>query len=69
MTIVKFHTPLSDENPDQEYQLLAIYPAWSQKFSDGSKQIYPSKADIKALNTNLTFAPISSVLLSDLIEK
>lgn len=64
----KFHTPNSDEDPDQEYQVTAIYPAWTQKFKDGTKQTYPSRADIVPLNTGLTFPGIQTVDLTDLVE-
>lgn len=53
--IVKFHTPLADENPDQQYVVLQIK-------EDGEK----FRADIKALNTGLSFPPVNTVLLSDL---
>ena len=53
--IVKFHTPLADENPDQQYVVLEIK-------EDGEK----SRADIQALNTGMSFPPINTVLLSDL---
>ena len=53
--IVKFHTPLENENPDQQYVVLEIK-------EDGEK----SRVDIKALNTGLSFPPINTVLLSDL---
>lgn len=67
-SIVKFHTPFPDENPEQEYVLLFIYPEWTQEFKDGSYRTYPAKADIGALDTGFHFTPISSVLLSDLVE-
>lgn len=53
--IVKFHSPLKDENPDQQYVVLEIN-------EDGER----SRVDIKALNTGLSFLPINTVLLSDL---
>ena len=53
--IVKFHSPLADENPDQQYVVLEIN-------EDGER----SRVDIKALNTGLSFPPINTVLLSDL---
>jgi hypothetical protein len=51
--IVKFHTPLEDEDADQEYVLLddpAVTP----------------RVDIQALGTGMRFAPISRVLATDL---
>lgn len=53
--IVKFHTPLADEDPDQLYVVLEIK-------EDGER----SRVDIKALNTGLSFPPVNTVLLSDL---
>lgn len=53
--IVKFHSPLADENPDQQYVILEIK-------EDGER----SRADIRALNTGLSFPPVNTVLLSDL---
>lgn len=53
--IVKFHSPLADENPDQQYVVLEIK-------EDGER----SRVNIKALNTGLSFPPINTVLLSDL---
>ena len=53
--IVKFHTPLSDEDPNQLYVVLEI-------FEDEER----SRADIKALNTGLPFPPVNKVKLSDL---
>lgn len=67
-SIVKFHTPFPDENPEQQYVLLFVYPEWTQEFKDGTSRTYPAKADIKALNTGLTFPPINSVELGDLVE-
>ena len=52
--IVKFHSPLADENPDQQYVVLEIK-------EDGER----SRVNIKALNTGLSFPPINTVLLSD----
>jgi hypothetical protein len=57
--IVKFHTPNADEDPKQVYALLEI----KLDEDDYSK----SKADILALNTNFSFPPIMTVLLSDLV--
>lgn len=53
--IVKFHTPLEDEDPDQQYVVLEIK-------EDGER----SRVDIKALNTGFAFCPINTVLRSDL---
>lgn len=53
--IVKFHNPLADENPNQSYVLLEV-------IEDEEK----SRAKIQALNTGLAFAPVSTVLLTDL---
>ena len=53
--IVKFHSPLADENPDQQYVVLEIN-------EDGER----SRVDIKALNTGLSFPLVNTVLLSDL---
>ena len=53
--VAKFHTPLPDENPDQLYVVLEI--------KEDDKR---PRADIKALNTGLSFPPINTVLLDDL---
>ena len=53
--VAKFHTPNSDEDPNQLYVVLEI------KGDDDSARV-----DIKALNTGLSFPPISTVKLSDL---
>jgi hypothetical protein len=53
--VAKFHTPLPDENPDQLYVVLEIK-------EDDERP----RADIKALNTRLSFPPINIVLLDDL---
>jgi hypothetical protein len=55
--IVKFLTPYPDENPNQLYVLLEIF-----EYDDNRKP----KADIKPLNTGLSFPPINKVLLDDL---
>lgn len=55
--IARFHTPYPDENPNQLYVVLEII-----EYNDTIKP----KADIKALNTGLSFAPINTVLLEDL---
>ena len=53
--VVKFHTPLPDEDPDQHYVVLEI-----------KEDVEKPRADIKALNTDLSFPPIYTVLLEDL---
>lgn len=53
--IVKFHTPLADENPNQLYVVLEV-------IEDDER----SRAKIQALNTGLTFAPVNTVILTDL---
>ena len=53
--VAKFHTPNADEDPNQLYVVLEI------KGDDDSARV-----DIKALNTGLSFAPISTVMLNDL---
>ncbi|MNQ93874.1 hypothetical protein D3C85_1093600 [compost metagenome] len=53
--IVKFHTPLADENPNQLYVVLEV-------IEDNER----SRAKIQALNTGLTFAPVNTVRLTDL---
>lgn len=53
--VAKFHTPNEDEDPNQLYVVLEI------KGDDDSARV-----DIKALNTGLSFPPISTVRISDL---
>jgi hypothetical protein len=53
--VAKFHTPLPDENPNQLYVVLEI-------IEDDERP----RADIKALNTGLSFPPINTVKLEDL---
>jgi transcription antitermination factor NusG len=53
--IVKFHTPLADENPDQLYVVLEVI-----------EDVERPRADIQALNTALPFTPINTVRLGDL---
>ena len=53
--IVKFHTPLADENPNQLYVVLEV-------IEDNERP----RADIQALNTGLLFPPINKVRLGDL---
>jgi len=52
--IVKFHTPYPDENSNQLYVLLEIF-----EYDESLR----AKADIKPLNTGLSFPLINSVLL------
>ncbi|MEN9445539.1 MAG: hypothetical protein RL728_51 [Bacteroidota bacterium] len=52
--VARFHTPLQDENPNQLYVVLEIK-------EDDERP----RADIKALNTGLSFPPINTVLLDD----
>jgi hypothetical protein len=54
--IVKFHTPNEDENPKEIYVVLDY-------IEDGER----SRAQIKPLNTKLSFPPISLVLSNDLV--
>lgn len=53
--VAKFHTPLEGENPEQLYVVLEV-------IEDEKRP----RADIQALNTNLTFVPINTVSLNDL---
>jgi hypothetical protein len=53
--VAKFHTQLPDENPNRLYVVLEIIE---------DDEI--PRADIKALNTGLSFPPINSVSLNDL---
>ena len=53
--VAKFHTPLPDENPDQLNVVLEI--------KEDDERL---RANIKALNTGLSFPPINTVLLDDL---
>ena len=53
--VAKFHTPLPDENPNQLYVVLEI-----------KEDVERPRADIKALNTGLSFPPINTVLIDDL---
>lgn len=53
--VVKFHTPMKDENPSQQYVVLEI-----------NNDVEIPRAKIKALNTGLPFPPVSQVLISDL---
>lgn len=51
----KYHTPLPDENPAQLYIVLEI-----------KVEVERPRADIKALNTGLSFPPVITVLLDKL---
>lgn len=53
--IVRFHSPLQDEDPNQLYVVVEIY-------FDMDKP----RCIIKALNTGLTYPPTSTVLVDDL---
>ena len=53
--IVKFHSPLTEENPNQLYVVLEV-------IADDERP----RADIQALNTGLSFPPINTVRLGDL---
>ena len=53
--IVKFHTPLADEKPNQLYVVLEV-------IEDDERP----RAEIQALNTGLSFPPINTVRLRDL---
>ena len=53
--IVKFNTPLDNENPDQLYVVLEV-------IEDDER----SRAKIQALNTGLSFPPVNTVKLADL---
>lgn len=53
--ILKFHTPLPDEDTDQLYVVLEI-----------NEDDERPRADIKSLNTGLSFPPIIAVKLDDL---
>lgn len=53
--VAKFHKPVPDENPRQLYVVLEI-----------KEDVERPRAEIKALNTGLSFPPINTVLLDDL---
>jgi hypothetical protein len=53
--VAKFHTLLPDENPNELYVVLEI-----------KEDVERPRADIRALNTELSFPPINTVLLDDL---
>jgi len=50
--VVKFHTPLADESPDQTYSIL---------------EVKGDRVEILALKTGLVYPPISTVMAADLI--
>ena len=54
--IAKFHTPLPDEDPNQLYVVLEV-----------KEDEERPRADIQALNTGLSFVPINTVSLNDLV--
>ena len=54
--VVKFHTPLPEENPNQLYVVLEV-------IADDERP----RADIQPLNTGLSFPPINTVRLGDLV--
>lgn len=53
--IVRFHTPLPDEDPTQQYVVLEIHPDTLTK-----------RTQIRPLNTGLNFPPINTVSADDL---
>jgi hypothetical protein len=53
--IVKFHSPLAGEDPEQVYVILEI-----KQFDQ------MARADIQALNTGLSIVPVNTVRLDDL---
>ena len=53
--IVKFHTPLEGENPDQQYVVLEIQLDTERP-----------RAQIQALNTGLAFPTVNTVSIDDL---
>ena len=54
--IVKFHTPMEDEDPNQLYVVKEV---------KGNGE--DARIDILALDTGLTFPPINTVLIGDLV--
>ena len=54
--IVKFHTPMEDEDPNQQYVVKEVKGIGED-----------ARIDILALDTGLTFPPIDTVLISDLV--
>ncbi len=53
--VAKFHSPLPDENPNQLYVVLDIF-----------EDVENPRAEIKVLNSGLTFPPINTVILDEL---
>ena len=53
--IVKFHTPLSDENPDQQYVIIEL-----------NADADVPRALVRALGTGLQFPPVNNVKIKDL---
>lgn len=53
--IVKFHSPLPDEDPNQKFEVLDIH-----------FDVDNPRADIKAIETGLQFPPINTVPVEDL---
>jgi len=53
--IVRFHSPLEDEDPSQLYVVIEIH-----------FDVEKPRALIKALGTGLTYPPTSTVLVEDL---
>jgi hypothetical protein len=54
--IVKFHSPLPDEDPKQLYVILEIH-----------LDVEKPRTLIQALNTGFTYPPTTTVLVEDLI--
>lgn len=54
-SLVKFHSPLPDEDPNQIYTVMEL-------IEDSERP----RADIKPINTGLNFPPINTVPLEDL---
>ncbi len=52
--LVKFHSPLPDEEPDQKYEVLEI-------IEDTDRP----RVDIRPVNTGLNYPPINTVPLND----
>ena len=53
--IVKFHTPLVDENPDQQYVIIEIHP-----------DADIPRALVRALGTGLSYPPVNTVKITEL---
>lgn len=53
--VVKLHTPLPDENPEQLYVVLEI-----------KEDLEKPRVDIIAFNSKLSFPPINTVLLDEI---